>query len=107
MATPEQISYVRANTNEPEGSSSLTNEMLGSLIDEHGVDEAIAQVWDRKAATYSQLTDVSEAGASRKMSTLYKAAIEMADRWRKRAGEAEETEDPSAGRAKVHKISRS
>jgi hypothetical protein len=56
-----------------------------------------------KAATYAELVDVSEAGASRKVSDLHKHALTMAGVWRsKDAAIIIET----TGRAKVHPIGR-
>lgn len=106
MATPDQISFVRFNTDEP-SAGSLTDEEIGGLIDSLGDErEAVVAIWERKAASYSSLVDVSEAGASRKMSDLYKAALAMADRWRKKIDGPVVPPVDTGGRAKIHRIER-
>lgn len=54
---------------------------LKELIAEHNgsVQGAAAAIWRRKAASYAELTDVTEGASSRKLSTLYKQALEMAN----------------------------
>jgi alpha-glucuronidase len=103
MATPEQIMQVRVNTNTVSDTVLWTDTLLGGLIDAHGVNEASAQVWEAKAASYAELVDVSEAGASRKMSDLHKHALTMAKTWRDKDAVLIVE---STGRAKVHPIGR-
>lgn len=106
MATAGQILDVRNNTGEPDEDSSYDDEELEVLIDADGVDLASAAIWRRKAAIYSEMVDVSEAGASRKMSDLFKNAVAMAEYYEKKGGLGQE-EEANAKRAKVHLIARS
>lgn len=106
MATSEDVFQVRVNTNEL-GREDYSDDILGGIIDSLGsVEAASAEVWDRKAAKFSELVNVSEAGASRSLSDLYKNALSMSDRWRARIPGAEE-DATDARRAKVFKIERS
>lgn len=106
MATAGEILDVRNNTAEPDSDSELDDEEIEALIDADGVDLASAVIWRRKAATYSEMVNVSEAGASRAMSDLFKNAVAMAEHFEKKGGlGAEDT--TNARRAKVHLISRS
>lgn len=108
MATASQISDVRANTNEPDDTNGYTDIVIGTLIDALGnnVNLASGAIWRRKAAKFAELVDVSEAGASRKMSDLFKHATAMADHFDAVGAGEEETEIPGIGRAKVHVIER-
>lgn len=102
MATSEQVSLVRAYTDEPT-EDNWTDVQLSALIDELGVDSATSRVWSEKQARYSKLVDVSEAGASRKMSQAFDQATKMAAYWRAIA----DGDDSAAERAaRVHKIVR-
>lgn len=102
MATSEHVSLVRAYTDEPT-EDAWTDAALGALIDELGVDSATSRVWAEKQARYSKLVDVSEAGASRKMSQAFDQATKMAAYWRTIA----EGDVVDSGRsARVHKIVR-
>lgn len=105
MATPDQIAQVRRNTNEST-QEPFADDLIWGLIDDLGsVEAASASIWEQKAASYSELVNVSEAGASRALGDLYKNALSMADRWRAKA-EPESTED-APRRARVTKIVRS
>lgn len=84
MASPAQIAEVRANTNEPT-QDPFTDAVLGLLVDNSGVDRASAIVWERKAASWSELVTTSEAGASRSLSDLSRNAREMAVVWNGKA----------------------
>ena len=99
MATSEQVSLVRAYTGEPT-EDTWTDVALGALIDELGIDSTTARVWREKQARYSKLVDVSEAGASRKMSQAFDHAKTMAAHWETIAGE------DAAIATRVHKIVR-
>jgi len=105
MATADQIKQVRVNTNEADRDP-YSDDLVGGLVDSLGsVEAASAEIWDRKAAAFSELVNVSEAGASRALGDLFKNATTMADRWRSRIPEVV-TDSDAAGRAKVHKIVR-
>lgn len=106
MATADQVVAVRVNTNEL-GRDTFSDDLIGSVVDSLGsVAAASSEIWNRKAATFSEMVDVSEAGASRKMSDLYKNAIAMSDRFSKMIPGAD-TEVANGKRAKVFKIERS
>src|SRR5215510_11960890 len=108
MATADQITQVRLNTNEPD-STTFTDLYISGLVDAFGdpggVNLASGAIWRQKAATYSELVDVSEAGASRKMSDLFANALKMADFY-DGAGADEVAAASGSGRAKVHVIER-
>jgi hypothetical protein len=107
MSTADQVNAVRLYTNEPDRSGDFGDDLIGGLVDSlGGVEAAAAEVWDQKASKFSELVDVSEAGASRKLSDLYKNAVAQADRFRARAVAGGGVVDTS-GRAKTHKIVRS
>jgi hypothetical protein len=108
MATADEIAEVRRNTNEPDDTGGFTDALIGTLVDTLGlVSLASGAVWRTKAAKYADLVDVSEAGASRKMSDLFKHATAMADHWDAvGATEIEDTTSPGIGRAVVHPIVR-
>lgn len=106
MATADQINTVRTYTNEPERAD-YSDDLIGGLIDSLGsVEAAAAEVWDRKAARFSELVNVSEAGASRSLGDLFKNANAQADRYRARIP-GSDTATGSDRRAKVHRIIRS
>jgi len=102
MATSEQVSLVRAYTGEPT-EETWTDVALGALIDELGADSTTARVWREKQARYSKLVDVSEAGASRKMSQAFDHAKTMTAYWATVAGEDVAI---TARATRVHKIVR-
>lgn len=68
----------------------LSDDDLEILLSENDLDISLtaAAHFDREAAKYSKLVDVSESGSSRSLGQLYKAATAMADRYRARASEA-------------------
>jgi hypothetical protein len=86
MADENQIAELRLLVGEPDDSNGWTDEQLAAAIDVTGTLEgAAARVWSSKAATFSQLVDVSESGSSRKLSDLHKNALTMAERYRNQA----------------------
>lgn len=80
MATFEQISELRGLTGEPDNVDPWTDSTLDDIIDTNGGDvrKAASAVWTTKAANAAHLVDISEGGSSRKMSDVYKNALEMA-----------------------------
>jgi hypothetical protein len=85
MATAEDILTVRKYTNAsvddyPDGD-------LNTAIDNNNGDLYLsaADVWDWKAAKYSELVDTSESGSSRRNSSLYDNAIAQANRYRQKS----------------------
>lgn len=101
MATAEDINYVRLSTNVSDTDPVYTSIYIGGLVDEHGRDGASAVVWRQKAATYAELVDVTEAGASHKFSELHKNALAMAAEF-----EAKSAAVSGSGRPKVKQIER-
>lgn len=103
MASVSDIEEVRRNTAETSSSSSFTDAVLGAYIDDLGVAGAAAKVWEEKAASYVELVDTTEAGASHKFSDLLKNAQSQATYWGAKAVVAVDV----SGRPKVRKIVRS
>lgn len=101
MADQEDIDLLRTYVDEPTVDN-WTDEALSGLIDEIGLESAAARIWRQKQARFSKLVDVTEAGASRKMSQAFAHAQKMSEYW---AGVAGEDAAPSGTR--VHKIVRS
>ncbi len=99
MASAAEISVVRVQINEPDNVTPYTDAEIRALIDAGDTDSATATVWRRKAATYAELVDTTEAGASHKFSDLHKNALMMAAQY--------DTAEVESARAKVHKIVRS
>lgn len=107
MATAGEIDTVRKNTNEPT-EDDFTTVYITGLIDSYdvgGVNLASGVIWRQKAAVYAELVNVSEAGASRDMSDLFKHAQEMAAYY-EGLGASEVDASINAGRARVHVIDR-
>jgi len=103
MASATEILQVRRNTSELE-TTTYDDSTVSGLIDDSSVNLASGTIWLWKAAAYAELVNVSEAGASRAMSDLFKHAQEMAAYWTGK-GE-EETEATAGGHARVHTIQR-
>ena len=82
MADASDIQIVRNNTNEPT-TTPYTDEYIGALIDASGVTGATVVIWQQKVARYSTSEDVTEAGASHKMSDLFTNASKMLAYWQK------------------------
>lgn len=68
------------------------------------VEAATANLWRQKAARYSGLVDVSEAGSSRKFSDLHKNALAMAGKYEAISGGVEEV--GTSGRPRTRAIVR-
>lgn len=79
MATDEQVAEVRRLTSEV-GSDTYTDQEIKDRIDEAGEDLNVVSggIWREKSREYLELTDISEAGSSRKNSVLYDRAIQQA-----------------------------
>jgi hypothetical protein len=78
MADDTQVADLRRLTGET-GSSTYDDEELKARIDAANgdLDAVAADIWEEKAAAFAELVDISEAGSSRKNSSMYKAALEM------------------------------
>lgn len=109
MATQGDIDQVRLQSNLDADDPTLNYETLESYVDLVGVSGATAKVWLIKAGRYADLCDVAEAGASERLGQLRDQAIEMALKWTEiAAGEdAVANPDPTAGRVKLHSLTRS
>lgn len=79
MATPDQITSLRRLIADTATPFEYSDEDLSARLDAGLSPEAIAStIWREKAASYSDLVDISESGSSRKLSDLRKAALENA-----------------------------
>jgi hypothetical protein len=79
MATSAEIAAFRLLIGQPEDAEPYTDQFLSARLDSAASDQALAAViWREKAASFSELVDVSESGSSRKLSDLYKNALTMA-----------------------------
>lgn len=77
MATPQQIADLRQLIDEAT-SESYTDQQLSDRLDASTSVRGLASViWAEKAARYSGLVDVKEGSSDRKLSQLYKNALEM------------------------------
>lgn len=104
MATPGDVDQVRRNTNVSEDDAVHTFALIESYVDEFGVSGASAKIWLEKAATYADLVDVSEAGATERLGQLKDQAMEMALHWTQLTAVATGT---GSNRAKTHALERS
>ena len=77
MASIEEIAKVRQNTNEATAERWEDSE-IGAMVDANGVNGASAEIWRAKAASYAELVNVSEAGASHAFGDLQQKANDMA-----------------------------
>ena len=79
MATQEQRDQLRRMTGEQD-----SDDFTDAKLDEYmwfandDIEQAAADIWNAKANAYADLTDISEAGSSRKNSVLYERALERA-----------------------------
>lgn len=79
MTTEDQIAELRRKISEPD-TTTYSDDDLNTRLDANGgdTDKVAAIIWREKAASYSELVDISEAGSSRKNSQLYQNALAMA-----------------------------
>lgn len=85
MATVDEIAALRQIIDEPDASNGWTDIILGEILDSTrnadgtaNYNAAGSTAWRRKATSFSKMVDVSESGSSRKLSDLFKNALEMA-----------------------------
>lgn len=80
MAEANQILDLREMINEPTNLAPWTDEALALQIDnwEGSLEALAAKIWRNKAASLSGLIDTREGNSDRKMSQLYKQALDMA-----------------------------
>jgi len=67
------------------------------LEDADSLETAAALGWEKKAARYAELVDISESGSSRKNSQLRTAALEMHSFWQAKAAETDPIPGPTSG----------
>jgi hypothetical protein len=103
VATSGDITTVRQQTDELT-ETTFSNVVVGALVDELGVAGASAEIWRRKAAKFSSMVNVSEAGASHSFGDLAKNALLMAAEYQATADL--ELEVVSTDRVRVRKIVR-
>ena len=79
MADPLVVAELRRLINEPT-QEPFTDVMLAARIDTYDgtLETLAASIWREKAATYAGLVDIKEGNSDRKLSQLYKQALEMA-----------------------------
>jgi hypothetical protein len=101
-ATPGQISEVREMIGETDTTASLfTDDQITAWIDAADSLEAAALTgWQRKAAHWAGLVNVTDGAAAREFSDLFDHAVAMIKVFTKLAS-------PTAGRTRVGKIVRS
>ena len=80
MATTEEISAVRLLIADNTPPYAFSDEEISAAIDANDGDlrKTSGGFWESKAARYSTMVDISEAGSSRKNSGLFSNAVAMA-----------------------------
>lgn len=82
MATADQLQQLK-NMIGADAASQYTDDQLNAIIDANDtIEAAAAQVWESVAASYSNLVNISEAGSSRSLGSLYANALQMAKYYR-------------------------
>lgn len=99
--TDTDVHYVRRMTNELDDTH-YTDDAIQQLIDSYGVTSTIVRIWRDRAARFSALSDVSDSGASAKMSQLHEHALKQLSYW-----EGVLQREDSGRRTRVAKIVRS
>lgn len=90
MAAVDMIPLLRLYINES-SQDPFSDEDLQDVLerftagDDTDVYLSAAELWDMKAARFAHLVDVSEGGASRKMSQAYEHAKELSEYYRGRS----------------------
>src|SRR5438309_6693440 len=101
MADSSEIQYLRlvlAEPNEPTGVPPAPGEgVIGSLFSDDQLDLLIERTamltraaeiaWKAKAAYLQTLIDIDESGSSRKLSQMFKQAVQMAEQFKVAADE--------------------
>lgn len=95
MAAVDYIPLLRLYGNEPD-QANFSDEDLEEILVRFTADTttdvflSAAELWGLKAARFAGLVDVSEGGASRKMSQAFQQATEMAEYYRGRSVAADD-----------------
>lgn len=79
MATDTQIAQLRRMTALDRDDQVYTDSLLGGMIDDLGMEPAVAQVWREKAAAAAAMVDTTESGSSRALGQLRKGYLDMAE----------------------------
>jgi hypothetical protein len=103
VASDADIQEVRVNTQESR-EDRFSDPDIGALVDSVGVYGASAEIWRKKAGEYTELVNVTEAGASNSFGDLQRKALEMSDRYEALASGTGVLD--IGGRAKVKVIDR-
>jgi hypothetical protein len=77
MATLTEIGALRRAVDVPVDDPVYTETLLGDYYDSMGLNHSALQIWREKAAAYAKIVTTAEGGASRSMSDLHRAALEM------------------------------
>lgn len=77
MATELDIARFRRLTDLPDSVEPWTDTYISNIIDQLGFEAAASSVWREKAASVAGLTDITESGSTRRLSTLYSQYLAM------------------------------
>lgn len=100
MATDAQLAQLRRMTALDADDPIYTDSLIGGILDDLGMEAAVAQIWKEKAASVAGMVDITESGSSRSLSKLRDAYLGMAEA----AGAAQV--DTSKGRSFTVEIER-
>jgi len=111
MATPAELALLRDMTSEPDNGDGWTDEKLEVFIEASrntngtlNLRAAAGKVWEAKAASLTELTDVAESGSSQRLSQAFDHAVKMAGLFG--ATDDDPTLVAAAGRIKSNKLIR-
>jgi hypothetical protein len=101
VASQEEIDELRGII----GDVGLTDEQLGEIIDRaDSMNEAVQFTWESVAARSHTLVNVSEAGSSRSLGTIFDNSLKLAEYYRNQA--ASEEAALTARRTTIRRITR-
>jgi hypothetical protein len=113
MATPipADVDNARRRVREMIGETDTTSAWESRDIDlllagATSLEAAAADGWEKKAARYAELTDVSESGSSRKNSQLHPMALKMWEKYTELAEEGDAGAAPAGTGTRVRPIVR-
>lgn len=80
MATVAEVLKLRELIDDAGVPQQFSDDYLSATIDSSNtVNASASNIWRIKASKYASLVDVTEGSSSRKLSSLYKQALEMAN----------------------------
>lgn len=90
MTSPSNLAILRLYVAEPDSVAPWTDDMLSEVLTRLSADlnSAASEIWGMKAARYSALVTVTEAGATRDLNKLFDHATSMAKLYKDRATSA-------------------